>query len=167
MTDRDFKFNVGRWFLWGLIAILALTAGIMAFAVLTDSSDDEDDGGAAVEQVEWSIEVSEYAPAPGTITLKGDLPFGFPTETWKDDRQLARTVSAEPWEWKMDVSPEVPLPVYEIDLADTCDEVIDLLREWAEATSSAAGEARQAEAQAFAQYALDKAVDQGCEIPGI
>ena len=75
-----------------------------------------------VEKVEWTIEVSEYAPSPGTVTLKGDVPLGFPTETWKGDVLLARTVDARAFEWNMDVSPEVPIPVHESDEAGDGDD---------------------------------------------
>lgn len=118
-----------------------------------------------VPKVEWSIEVSEYGPSPGEVLLKGDEPLGFPTETWKDGVVLARTVDARAFEWNMDVSPEVPIPVYEIDQAGSCDEVIELLVEWADRTGSAPGEARRAEAQAFAQHALNTALDLGCDPP--
>ena len=66
-----------------------LTAmALIAAACGGDTVDETPD----VDQVEWTIEVSEYAPSPGTVTLKGDTPLGFPTETWKDDFMVARSV---------------------------------------------------------------------------
>jgi hypothetical protein len=64
----------------------------------------------------------------------------------------------------MDVDPEVPMPVYEIDQAGSCEELNEILLEWANAVSTAAGEARRAEASAFAQHAANTMNDQGCEI---
>jgi len=159
MTDREsLDLNWGRWLLWGVLAIAALVVITLFFVNLGN-----DDETAAGEQVEWSIEVSEYAPSPGEVTLKGDTPQGFPTETWKDDFMVARNVG-ESFEWNMDVSPEVPTPVYEIDEAGSCDELQGLLDQWATEVAQAAGEARRTEAEAFAQHAVNTMHDQGCEI---
>lgn len=169
MTDRDLNWKTGRWLLWGVIAIALLAA----VTLLVVNIGDEMEAGPTTpstllpgggEQVEWSIEVSEYGPSPGTVTLKGDTPLGFPTETWKDDFQLARTVDARAFEWNMDVAPEVPVPVYEIDQAGSCDELQQLLEEWAQRVAEAPGDARRAEAEAFAQHAVNTMTDQGCEI---
>ncbi len=169
MTQQDsFHFNWGRWLLWGLLAVVGLIVTLIFFANLNA---DIEAGSTtpptllpgAGEQVEWTVEVSEYAPSPGTVTLKGDTPLGFPTETWKDDVMLARTVG-ESFEWNMDVSPVVPTPVYEIDEAGSCDELQSLLEGWATDVAQAFGEARRAEAEAFAQHAVDTMRDQGCEI---
>jgi hypothetical protein len=117
----------------------------------------------AGEQVEWSIVASEYTPSPGKITLKGDTPLGFPTETWKDDFMLARSVG-ESFEWNMDVSPEVPTPVYEIDEAGSCDELQGLLDRWVTETAQAPGDARRTEAEAFTQYVFNTMQEQDCQI---
>ena len=162
-SDRDLDLNFGRWFAWGILAIAVLALIVFFFIRLGDES--STDSAPTAEQVEWSIEVSEYAPSPGQVTLKGDKPLGFPTETWKGDVMLARTVDARIWEWNMDVSPELPIPVYDIDeAAGSCDDLNDLLAEWASETASAPGDARRAEAQAFAQHAADTLNEQGCEI---
>ncbi len=159
MTDREsLDLNWGRWLLWGVLAIAALIAITLFFVNL--GNDTETTAG---EQVEWSIEVSEYAPSPGEVTLKGDTPLGFPTETWKDDFMIARNVG-ESFEWNMDVSPEVPTPVYEIDEAGSCDELQGLLDQWATEVAQAPGEARRAEAEAFAQHAVNTMGDQDCQI---
>jgi hypothetical protein len=151
---------MGRAFLGNRILFGLSTMALLVAACSSEPVDEIPD----VERVEWTIEVSEYAPSPGTVTLKGDVPLGFPTETWKEDVLLARTVDARAFEWNMDVSPEVPIPVNEIDEAGDCDELQTLLEAWADATASAPGEARRAEAQAFAQHALDTMLDQGCEV---
>jgi len=163
MTDGDsFEFPFGRWLVWGFIGLLIVIAGIVVLASIF-SGDGDTDGGTSADQVEWSIEVSEYGPSPGEVTLKGDEPFGFPTETWKNGAQLLRSVDARQFEWNMDVSPEVPVPVYEIDRAADCDELNDYLNEWASETASAPGEGQRAQAEAFAQHAFDTMTDQGCE----
>jgi hypothetical protein len=159
MTDREsLDLNWGRWLLWGVLAIAALIAITLFFVNLGNDTET-----TASEQVEWSIEVSEYAPSPGEVTLKGDTPLGFPTETWKDDFMVARNVG-ESFEWNMDVSPEVPTPVYEIDEAGSCDALQGLLDRWATEVAQAPGEARRAEAEAFAQHAANTMGDQGCQI---
>lgn len=162
MTDREsLDLPLGRWLLWGLAAILGLLAIVIFFASLTQ--DTSSSPTAAGEQVEWSIQTSEYTPTPGQVTLMGDVPLGFPTETWKDGVMLARTVDVSMFDWKMDVDPEVPIPVYDIDQAGSCAELNDELNDWASAVASAQGDARSAEASAFAQHALDTMVADGCE----
>jgi hypothetical protein len=161
-------FNMGRWLLWGLIAIVALAVVVI---IINNYAEDIEAEATTVptlipgggDQVEWTIQTSEYTPAPGEVTLKGDTPLGFPTETWKDGFQLARSVG-ESFEWNMEVDPEVPMPVYEIDQAGSCEELNEILLEWANAVSTAAGEARRAEASAFAQHAANTMNEQGCEI---
>jgi hypothetical protein len=163
MTDREsFEFPLGRWLMWGFIALVAVIVGLAILAGIF-SGDEDTDPGATADQVEWSIEVSEYAPSPGEVTLKGDVPLGFPTETWKDGVQLLRSVDARQFEWNMNVSPEVPVPVYEIDEASDCGELNDLLSEWASNTGSAPGEGQRAQAEAFAQHAYDTMMERGCE----
>lgn len=164
MTDREsFEFPFGRWLLWGFIALVVVIAGVVILAGIL-SGDGDTDSGATADQVEWSIEVSEYGPSPGEVTLKGDEPLGFPTETWKDGVQLLRSVDASQFEWNMDVSPEVPVPVYEIDQAGDCDELSEHLSEWASRTATAPGDGQRAQAEAFAQHALDTMMEQGCEV---
>ena len=118
----------------------------------------------AAEQVEWSIALEDYTPTLGVITLKGDLPLGTPTETWQNDFMLARTVGGVGFIWNMDIKPEVPAPVYDIDQArGSCDQLNSELNNWANEVGTAAGDARRAEASAFAQYALDTMLAEGCQ----
>ncbi len=164
MTDREsLDLHFGRWLLWGLAAILGLLVIVIFFAnAARDSSSTSSDGA---EQVEWSIQTSEYTPTPGVVTLKGDTPTGLPTETWQNDLLLARTVGGEGFIWNMNVSPEVPVPVYDIDQAGSCDELNTELNNWANEIGHAAGDARRAEASAFAQHALDTMLADGCDPP--
>lgn len=164
MTDREsLDLNWGRWLLLGLGAVVSLIVVLIFFANLAKS----DDGSApAVAQVEWSIELIDYTPTLGTVTLKGDTPLGTPTETWQNDFMLARTVGGVGFTWNMDVSPEVPMPVYEIDQASGCDDLNAQLLDWANQVASAPGEARRAEASSFAQHALSTMLADGCD-PGL
>lgn len=162
MTDREsLDLHFGRWLLWGLLAVVALMVVVIFFANLGKQSSPPAEVG---EQVEWSIQASEYTPSPGLVTLKGDIPLGFPTETWKDGVMLARSVDASQFEWNMNASPEVPIPVYEIDQdAGSCNALNDHLNNWGTETAQAPGDAQRTQAEAFAQHALDTMLAEGCE----
>lgn len=162
-SPRGFDWPTRSWFLWGVIAVLVLVAVIL-FVVNLGSGPDDDDTASTAEQVEWTIDVSDYAPTPGEVTLKGDKPLGFPTETWRDGVMLLRSVDAGQFEWKMDVSPEVPVPVHEIDQADGCEALQALLDRWVQQVGDAGGDGEQTQAAAFAQHAANTMIDQGCEI---
>jgi hypothetical protein len=167
MTDREsLELNFGRWLLWGLLAVVGLIVIVVFFANLGRSDEPEASGSTPPgggDQVEWSIALTEYTPTLGLITLKGDLPLGTPTETWQNDFMLARTVGGVGFTWNMDVNPEVPLPVFDIDQAGSCDELNTELNNWANEIGEAAGDARRAEASAFAQHALDTMLADECE----
>lgn len=147
-----------RWLLWGTLAILALGAVILFFIFVAADTDPEPPAEAG--QIEWSVETSEYTEAPGVVTLKGDLPRGFPTETWLNDEMV---MEGGDMIWVMDADPPVPSPVYEIDQAEGCDELNALLNKWAQEIAVAPGEGPQTQAAAFAQYAADTMREQGCE----
>jgi len=160
-TDRDsLDLKFGRWLLWGLVAVVALIVIVIFFTNL--ARDSSETPPPAAEQVEWSIALTEYTPTLGLITLKGDVPLGTPTETWQNDFMLARTVGGVGFTWNMDVNPEVPTPVYDIDRASGCDALNNELNNWANEIPVAAGDARRAEASAFAQHALDTMLAEGC-----
>ena len=92
MTDREsLDLNFGRFLWWGLLAVVAVIVSVVVVAALVDDGN-TDDTTTAADQVEWSIVASEYTPNPGQVTLKGDEPLGFPTETWLDGLMLARSV---------------------------------------------------------------------------
>ena len=157
--------------MWGLIAILVLGGIVWFLTQLGDSVEDPGDSGdigtdettpADVEQVEWTIDVSEMGTEPGTVILKGDKPLGVFVEVWQEGFMIARTPDGSLFAWKMDVSPEVPEPVYEIDQAQGCDELNAALNEWAQATAEAFGEAQSVVSQSFAQYAYNTLLEQGC-----
>ena len=163
MTDREsLDLHFGRWLLWGLLAMVSLTVAVILFANI--SRDSSEAPPPAAEQVEWSISLQDYTPTLGVITLKGDVPVGTPTETWQDDFMLARTVGGAGFVWNMDATPEVPVPVYDIDQArGSCDQLNNELNNWANEVGTAAGDARRAEASAFAQHALDTMLAEGCQ----
>lgn len=164
MSDQDFEFNLGRWLVWGLLGLVGFIVVMFILSLLLRSGDSVSET-PDVEQVEWSIQTSEYTPTPGLVTLKGDAPLGFPTETWKDGVMLLRSVDARQFEWNMDIIPEVPVPVYEIDQAEDCDELTQHLEEWAAEVGSAPGEGQRVQASAFAQHAFDTLVARDCTLP--
>ena len=161
MTDRDsLDLNIGRWLWLGLLAVVAVIVLVVFLANILPGGDDDGDTTSA-EQVEWSIVASEYTPNPGEVELKGDEPFGVPTETWLNGLLLARTAGGS-FDWNMDSSPPLPMPVFDIDEdRGDCD---DHLEVWANETASAPGEARRAEASAFAQHAVNTLNSEGCEV---
>ena len=53
MTDRDLKLPIGRWLLWGLLAVLGLIV-IVALVAGLGRSTTEEAAPPDVEQVEWS-----------------------------------------------------------------------------------------------------------------
>lgn len=163
MTDRSsgFEWPTRKWITWGLIAILALVALIVVINVIgSDASPDVGGGNPAdVEQMEWSIVLTDVTGVD--VTLKGDEPFGFPTETWENDFLLERQVQAT-FEW--DVDAELPMAVVDIDNADGCESLNGQLIEWGQQAGQAAGQARKLQAQAFAQHAVNTMRDQACEL---
>lgn len=171
-SPRDFDWPTRRWLLWGVVGVAAVVVIVIFFANLGDDATADDpnaDAGPGTdstlagtgEQVEWTIEVGDLAPAPGSVILKGDEPGGVFIETWKDGTMLARSADANLFAWDMDAG--LPEPVVDIDTASGCDELNDLLNEWGTQTAEAFGEAQQVQAESFAQYALDTLTAQGCE----
>lgn len=171
-SPRDIEWPTRRWLMWGIVAIAILAAIVWFFTQLGDSVEDPGDSGdigtdattpADVEQVEWTIEVSDLGTEPGTVILKGDEPLGVFVEVWQEGFMIARTADGSLFAWNMDADPAVPEPVYEIDQAQGCDELNALLNEWAQTSQEAFGEAQIVVAQSFAQYALNTLAAQSCE----
>lgn len=157
-SDDDFKFPIGRWLLWGLAAL----ALVVLFLVwwFGDSEDPQADGGGEVgPQVEWSIELADQTG--DTVTLKGDLPNGRTTETWRNEIQLIRSPDGT-FEWDMDA--ELPAEVVAIDEADGCDALNAELDSWVGEIGAATGEPQQWQARAFAQHTVDTMRLADCEI---
>ena len=165
MTDegpRDLDWPTRRWLLWGVIAVAVLAAIVAWFIWFAGEGDQTPttslpplSGG---EQFEWSIVLTDINGS--TVTLKGDEPVGFPTETWQDDFQIARSVG-ETFEW--DAERELPVTVVAIDDAADCDELNELL---ATIISEGGGAAEPGlwQAYAFAQHAIDTMRTEGCTI---
>jgi hypothetical protein len=107
-----------------------------------------------VEQIEWSV----LTPG-GSVTLKGDLPDGYPTETWIDGRLIDRDVDGD-FSWDLQAS--LPSPVALIqDLAD-CQELMAQSEFWQRGASHAPTEDSQVRQRAFAQAARDRAAELDC-----
>ncbi|MGB7861058.1 MAG: hypothetical protein WBM90_11220 [Acidimicrobiia bacterium] len=174
MGQRDHELpslHLGRWLLWGLLALIALTAVVVWFANVGREIEATETTIPAVipgndgEQVTWSIVASEFTDTPGEITLKGDVPVGFPTETWRDGEMLARSVG-ETFKWDMSRNPEVPEAVAAVDDAADCAALAVLLKQYEDEVGEVAGEPLFVAWSAFAQYAFDAMMDQGCVTGG-
>ena len=178
MSNRGYEtpdLNWGRWLLWGLIAIVALAA-VVLFFVMGGENTESTPASTLIpqsgEQAEWSIQVSEYIPSPGLVTLKGDLPTGFPTETWKDDFLITRS-TGDSFTWNTSVSPELPTAVYDIDQivatnqgdqSAICAGLTASLADWGAQVADAQGEAERTWTSAFAQHALNTALENDCQV---
>lgn len=158
---RDIDWPTRRWLLWGLGAILVVVAIGLFFVFLGNEENAAEETSPTLEatnQMEWSIVLTDLTG--DEVTLKGDLPDGFPTETWQNDFMVARSVG-ESFEW--DVDQELPVRVVEIDEAADCAALNSILTD----IVSAANEAPEPglwQARAFAQHALNTMSSQNCEI---
>jgi hypothetical protein len=158
--DDTFHFPLGRWLLWGLLALVAVAGIILLINSLVSSEDPDTEADTDVgPQVEWSIVLVDQTG--DTVTLKGDLPSGRTTETWRNDIQLIRSPGGT-FEWDMDE--ELPAAVVGIDASAGCDELNAELDSWVSEIGTATGEPQQWQARAFAQHALDTMREQACEI---
>ena len=158
--EDSFHFPLGRWLLWGLLAVVAVVGIIILINSWVDSGDADPEAGTDVgPQVEWSIELVDQTG--DTVTLKGDLPDGRTTETWRNDIQLIRSPGGT-FEWDMDE--ELPAAVVAIDASAGCDELNAELDSWVSEIGTATGEPQHWQARAFAQRALDIMRSQTCEI---
>lgn len=156
--DNDLDFPVGRWLLWGLGALAAMALIIFGIIWLGDEEEPVP-GGEAGPQVEWSIGLTDQTG--DTVTLKGDLPTGRTTETWRNDIQLIRSPGGT-FDWDMDA--ELPAAVVEIDQSDGCDALNTHLAHWVAEVGTATGEPQQWEARAFTQHTVDTMRSSDCEI---
>jgi hypothetical protein len=162
MSDQSrdsLDFPTRRWLLWGGIAIVALAAVVIFFIWFGNTPGETPPSSApTADQMEWSIELVDITG--DTVTLKGDLPLGFPTETWQNDFQIARSVG-ETFQWDLDL--ELPVTVVAIDGAGDCDNLNGLLADIL-SEGGAAAEPGLWQAYAFAQHAVDTMREQGCTI---
>lgn len=160
-SDEDFKFPIGRWLLWALGALAALVLIVVGLNWFSSEETPEATQDTLVNpQIEWSIVLIDQNGA--TVTLKGDLPRGRPTETWQDDSLLLRSAEGT-FDWDMDL--ELPVAVVEIDEAAGCDGLNNQLDVWvAEIASVETGQAEHWQARGFAQHALDVMKSSDCEI---
>jgi hypothetical protein len=161
-APRDLDWPTRRWLMWGAIAVVALIGIVLFFVWVGNKSTEEDEpdaGAAPVDQIEWSIPLTDMSQQ--VVTLKADLPNGDFDETWVDGDQLER---GTPTRWFWDMAAELPQPVLEIDEAGDCALLETLLAEWLEGISSADGEVFNWQARAFTQYTLNTMREQSCVI---
>jgi hypothetical protein len=107
-----------------------------------------------VDQVQWSIITSD-----GRVTLKGDLPNGYPTETWIDERLWEREPDGV-FSWDLDTG--LPTPVSLISKHTDCSEVRREIDLWDGLTSTASTPIGAVRTRAYAQAARDRASALGC-----
>lgn len=161
-SPRDVDWPTRRWLLWGLLAVLVVTAITLFFVFLgnaeNEQTQDQDPPPEGVEQLEWSIVLADMTG--DEVTLKGDLPLGIPTETWQNDFQVARTVGGA-FEWDLDA--ELPATVVEVDEAADCDALNAILADLVSGADTALP-AELWHARAFAQHTINTMRDQGCTI---
>lgn len=159
--SQAFEFPTRKWIMWGLVAIGALVALIILINIIGSDSESDSTAGnpTDAEQMEWSIVLSDMNGV--TVTLKGDEPLGFPTETWEDDFLLERQVQAT-FEWDTDQG--LPTAVVDIDNAADCEALNAELLDWGQQVGQAAGEARKRQAQSFTQHAINEMRSQSCDV---
>jgi hypothetical protein len=107
-----------------------------------------------VEQIEWSVLTKD-----GLVTLKGDLPNGYPTETWINDRLIDRDPGGD-FSWDLQAS--LPSPVALIQHVAECQELMAQSEFWKRGASNAPTEDSQVRQRAFAQAACDRAAELDC-----
>lgn len=145
--------------MWGLLAVVILAAIVLFFVWLGAEEEAATGTTEAVEQVEWSIVLTDQNG--DTVTLKGDLPLGIPTETWQNDFMIARSTAGS-FEWDLEAG--LPAAVIDIDETEDCDGLNAQLAMWVSTAGDALGEADNYQARAFAQYALVTMRSRDCEI---
>jgi hypothetical protein len=107
-----------------------------------------------VDQVQWSTITSD-----GRVTLKGDLPNGYPTETWIDERLLEREPDGV-FSWDLDTG--LPTPVSLISKHTDCSEVRREIDLWIGLTPTASTPIGAVRTRAYAQAARDRASALDC-----
>lgn len=107
-----------------------------------------------VDQLEWSINTTD-----GQVTLKGDLPNGYPTETWIDSQLLEREPDGV-FSWDLEVG--LPSPVVHIKQRTDCWSVVREIEVWERMASSAPTHVGAIRCQAYAQAAQDQATKLRC-----
>lgn len=156
-SQGDFHFPVGKWIAWALVAIIALIAFIAVILILDDGNTTPE-VPEGIEYMEWSIVLTDMNGFE--VTLKGDEPVGFPTETWVDGLLLEREVQ-DTFEW--DPALQLPVAVVDINDAADCAALNDQLVGWGAAVGQEPLEARKRQAQAFTQHAVNTMRLEGCD----
>lgn len=140
-----------------LIAVATLAVLLfLASQIGGETAIDATSGQPTVEQVSWSINVG----GEGTITLKGDLPDGYPTETWVDGELVDRHMAGD-FSW--DLASGLPAPVFHIVSLETCEQVQAEVDLWSSLSDSAEAADMILRHLAFAQAAMEHGRSLGCE----
>lgn len=109
---------------------------------------------APIDQVSWSISTEA-----GDVTLKGDLPDGYPTETWLDSQLLDRDLGGD-FSW--DLQSRVPLPISIILGITACDRLASEFIHWSNGADGAPTRDGAVRQLAYAQAARDRSRALGC-----
>lgn len=103
-----------------------------------------------VDEIEWSII---------TVTLKGDLPKGYPTETWLNGKLLEREPDGA-FSW--DLGAGRPTPISLISEKTDCWKVRREIELWDKLADSASNSVGAVRTRAYAQAARNHATALGC-----
>ncbi len=136
---------------------LYVVAGVGLLGALVGAAYLVNDNGVA-DQVEWSIWLSD----DDELVLKGDLPNGFPTETWLNGQLLDRE---EAGDFSWDLQAAVPSPVSLIEEVNECEPLFEEMNSWMLASQTAPSRASEMRQLAFAQAAIERMSTIGCDSP--
>ena len=147
--------GAGRPFSWRRFSVIFGIAAVVVAALLVIGylSDDEPSPGRAADTVSWSITISG-----SRLTLTGELPNGYPTETYLDGQLIDRDDGGD-FSW--DLARRVPEPVSaQRDM--NCSELAADRDFWIAGADSSTSEDSTLRQLAYAQNAINLMGTNGC-----
>lgn len=94
------------------------------------------------------------------VTLRGDLPDGYPTETWLNDELLDRDDEGD-YSWNLEE--ELPEPVALIEAMTDCPTIVAEANFWIDSTDGSDSQDLYWRQLAYGQAAIDHGLSLGCE----